>query len=79
VSVPKSFVMTMSTCPAITPAGVSHVMLVELAITMFVALTPPKVTAVAPTDVKSVPVMVTGVPPARAPSAGSIEMMSGAL
>jgi len=77
VSVPKSLITTISTCPGTAPMGVSHVMVVEFTMTILVALTPPKVTSVVPTIAKSVPVIVTASPPASAPLSGAIDAIEG--
>ncbi len=69
VSVPLVLVTTTSAEPAV-PEGVSHVMVVELVTTMLVALVPPKVIVVSGAVVKSIPTMVTDVPPAVTPSDG---------
>lgn len=61
--------------PAV-PAGVTQVMVVGPTSTTLVAATPPIVTDVAPE--KSVPVMVTAVPPAVGPLLGAIPLITGA-
>ena len=58
------------------PAGVMAVIVVELTTTIFVAAIPPMVTAVAP--VRSVPVIVTWVPPSVIPLLGEMAVTVGA-
>ena len=58
------------------PAGVVQVMVVESTTVTSVAATPLKVTAGAP--VKSLPVMITLVPPAVLPLVGEMPVMAGA-
>ena len=71
---PPSVVTTISTAPAAW-AGVVAVIDVALFTVTPVAAAPPIVTPVAP--VKSLPVMVTGVPPAVMPALGEIAVTVG--
>ena len=64
---PQGEVTTTFFAPAV-PAGVVTVMVLVLTTTIFVAATPPIVTLVAP--VKSLPEIVTAVPPAIGPTFG---------
>jgi hypothetical protein len=59
----------------VTPAGVTHVIEVSLATTILVQVVPPMVTALRP--VKFDPVIVTLVPPAKAPALGEILVTVG--
>ena len=61
------------------PAGVSHVIVVSLTTTTFVAATPSNVTALVPGLLfwKPVPVRVTLVPPPAAPLLGDTEVSVG--
>jgi hypothetical protein len=58
---------------------VAHVIVVAFTTTILEADVPPKVTVVVPTAVKSVPVIVTEVPPEGGPLLGATEVMLGAL
>ena len=78
VSEPKSFVTTTSTVPGLC-AGVSHVIVDALTTVTFVAEEPSKDTVVVPADAKSVPLIITEVPPPWAPLSGEIPVMSGGL
>ena len=73
--VPMGVVTSTLAVPTL-PAGVVAVILVSLTTITLAAAAPPMVTAVAP--VKSVPVMVMGVPPFAAPVAGEILVTVGA-
>ena len=73
--VPPGVVTRTLAVPAV-PAGVSAVIEVALTTVTLVAAVPPIVTPVAP--VKSVPVIVTLVPPAIGPLAGLIPLTVGA-
>ena len=72
---PQGVITVTSTVPAV-PAGLSAVIEVALTTVTFVAGVVPKSTAVAP--VKSVPVIVTGVPPAVVPLVGERAVTVGA-
>ena len=71
--VPAGVVTVTSTVPV--PAGAVTMICVE-ELTVYTALEPPKLTAVAP--VKFVPVIVTDVPPASGPLDGLIVVTVGA-
>jgi hypothetical protein len=72
--VPPTVVTVTSTVP--TPAGAVAVIEVD-ELTVIVAGVPPKLTAVAPP--RSVPVIVTVVPPPRGPVFGEIDVTAGAV
>ncbi len=71
---PAGVVTVTSTVPV--PAGLSAVIVVSFTTVTFVAAVVPKSTAVAP--VKSVPVIVTSVPPAVGPLVGLRPVTAGA-
>ena len=73
--VPDGVVTVTSTVPA-TPEGLVAVIWVALTTVTAVAALAPKLTAVAP--VKSVPVIVTGVPPTVEPLVGETLVTAGA-
>ena len=71
VAEPYTVVTITSTGPAVTLEGVLHVILVEEAITIFEASTPPNLTEVN-LGSKLVPVIVTLVPPNVEPKFGEM-------
>ena len=71
---PPPAVTIMSTAPALL-TGVLQVIVVSLTTIILAATFPPHVTVLAP--VKSVPVIVTIVPPALVPDDGEILLITG--
>lgn len=73
---PEPAPVVTTTSPVPLPAGVTAKTCVASTTAYLVALSPSKVTAVAP--VKSVPIISTAVPPALGPELGEQELMVGA-
>ena len=74
---PPPVVTIMPTAPTVVREGVLQVIVVLLTTTIVVAFFPSIVTALAP--VKSVPVIVTIVPPALVPDDGEILVITGGV
>ncbi len=74
---PPTVVTIILTAPELMLAGVIQVIVVALTTLKDVAFNPPSVTALAP--VKSVPVIVTTVPPALFPDDGEILVITGGV
>jgi len=76
--VPLGVVTVTSTVPVLRVAGEFAVIVLELTTTMLVALTPPNFTPVVVlTPMKSVPLMVTEVPPVAGPEFGLTDVTVG--
>ena len=74
---PPTVVTIILTGPGLILAGVIQVIVVALTTLKDVAFNPPSVTALAP--VKSVPLIVTVVPPFIVPDNGKILLITGGL